>query len=118
MDLELAYECDGADDYLKRQLVCYVAGATAEELLTGEQIGFCPGGIYTGDWNGAADCVVALAGDNEDRQSEISRRAFDKANHILRENWAVVEMLAAALLKHRTLSREQVAELVEGVDRA
>jgi ATP-dependent Zn protease len=101
-----------SDDYLRRHLVCFLAGAVAEEILTGEPVELGPGSMYRGDWNGATDCVVALAGKDVKRQAAESEEAFTKTRAILRENWAVVVALAEALIEHRELTREQVLAIV------
>lgn len=118
VDFGLWYGTDNGDEYLEAQLACYVAEAVAEELLTGQEVDFVPGGAYTGDWNGAADCVVELAGADQDLQGEFSGRAFDRARRILRENDRVLSRLADALIEAGELDRKQVAELVKGADDA
>lgn len=114
IDLELIYDADRAGDHLARQLTCYVAGAVAEELLTGKQVEFVPGTQFTGDWNGAADCVLGLAGDDENLQAEISQRAFDKARSILEGNWNAVVMIAYALQVRGSLDRATLLEMLRG----
>jgi ATP-dependent Zn protease len=113
VDLDSAYGSpEESDDYLRRHLVCFLAGAVAEEILTGEPVELGPGSMYRGDWNGATDCVVALAGKDVKRQAAESEEAFTKTRAILRENWAVVVALAEALIEHRELTREQVLAIV------
>ena len=112
VDLEMVYG-DESNDYINRRLVCYLAGAVAEEILTGEQVDFRPGGVYTDDWTGAADCVLDLAGPNEERQAIVGEKAFGRTNAIPRNNWTATEALADALLKHGTITFEQVSKIIE-----
>ena len=113
IDLDLAHGSpDESNDYLRRHLVCFLAGAVAEEILTGEPVELGPRSTYRGDWNGAADCVVELAGKDVKRQAAEGEDAFRKTRAILRENWSVVATLAEALIEHRELTREQVLAIV------
>jgi ATP-dependent Zn protease len=113
VDLDSAYGSpEESDDYLRRHLVCFLAGAVAEEILTGEPVDLGPKSAYRGDWNGAADCVVAMAGLDVERQVAEGAEAFKKTRAILRGNWAVVVALAEALIEQRELTREQVLDVV------
>ncbi len=108
----------GDVEYVEAQHACYVAGAVAEELLTGEQVEFVPGGEYHSDWQGASVCVVELAGRDLDLQGEIGDLAFGRARRILEENWEAVAGLATALMASGKLERQQVEELLKGVEDA
>ncbi|MBA2692545.1 MAG: hypothetical protein H0U65_08645 [Rubrobacter sp.] len=111
-DIAYVWECSNEsedDEYLEKHLVCLVAGAKAEELLTGEEHD-----LEGTDFERAADFVLHLAGSEEERQLEVSGKAFDEAERLLRRNWHVVERLAAQLAEHRTLSAERVVEIVKG----
>ncbi len=104
----------GGDEYVEAQHACYVAGAVAEELLTGEQVEFVPDGEFNSDWQGASDCVVELAGHDPELQGEFGDRAFGRARRILEENWETVEKVATALMASGKLERRQVEELLKG----
>lgn len=111
VNLESAFGDEG-ESYLERQLDCYFAGVLAEEILIGEEIEFCPGGVYTNDWNGAADCVELLAGRDLNLQGRISERSRSGVKAILDKNWDRVTALANAALERGTLSCKQVIEIL------
>jgi ATP-dependent Zn protease len=112
VDYALVYNSDRAHDYVERQLVCYYAGAVAEEVLTGEPVDWGPGGYYDSDWNGSADCVVELAGYDLDKQAQVSDSGWKKAQTIMAENWDKVRTLAEALTEHREADRDTVERLL------
>jgi hypothetical protein len=113
VDYALVYDSDRADDYLERQLVCYYAGAVAEEVLTGEPVDWGPGGYYDSDWNGSADCVVELAGHDLEKQGQVSESGWMKAQTIMAENWEKVGTLAETLIEHGKLDGDRVGSLLE-----
>ena len=113
VDYALVYNSDLADDYLERQLVCYYAGAVAEEVLTGEPVDWRPGGHYNSDWNGSANCVVELAGYDEEKQAQVSESGWMKAQTIMAENWDKVRTLAEALIEHGKMDPDRVESLLE-----
>ncbi len=77
-----------------------------------------PGAEYHSDWQGASVCVVELAGRDLDLQGEIGDLAFGRARRILEENWEAVAGLATALMASGKLERQQVEELLKGVEDA
>jgi ATP-dependent Zn protease len=112
VDYALVYDSDRADDYLERQLVCYYAGAAAEEVLTGEPVDWGPRGYYRSDWNGSADCVVELAGHDSEKQAQVSESGWVKAQTTMAENWDKVRTLAEALIEHGKLDGDSVERLL------
>jgi hypothetical protein len=113
VDYALVYDSDRADNYVERQLVCYYAGAAAEEVLTGEPVDWGPGGNYRSDWNGSANCVVELAGYDEEKQAQVSESGWMKAQTIMVENWDKVRTLADALIEHGKLDPDRVESILE-----
>ena len=75
-----------------------------------------PGGYYDSDWNGSADCVVELAGYDEEKQDQVSESGFMKAQTIMAENWDKVRTLAEALIAHGKVDPDRVESLLEDVD--
>jgi ATP-dependent Zn protease len=114
VDYALVYNSDLADDYLECQLVCYYAGAVAEEHLTGERVDWGPGGPYNSDWQGSADCVVELAGRDLEKQGQVSEAGWMRAQTIMAENWDKVRTLAEALIEHGKMDSDRVESLLEG----
>ena len=113
VDYAQVYDSDRADDYLERQLICYYAGAAAEEALTGEPVDWGPGGRFNSDWNGSADCVVELAGHDLEKQGQVSKSGWMKAQTIMAENWAKVRTLGEALVEHGKLDGDRVQSLLD-----
>lgn len=110
VDLEMLY--GGEDEYAEKHLACYFAGAVAEEILTGEEVEFVPGGCYGGDWNGAADCVVEIAGRDQDLQVKVSEREYAHAREILQQSWDSVDRFAETLLSQERLSRPEILNIL------
>jgi len=112
VDLAQVYDSDRGDEYVKRQLVCYYAGAAAEEHLTGEPVDWRPGGPYNSDWQGSAACVVELAGYDEEEQGKVSEAGWMRAQTIMAENWDKVRMLAEALIEHGEMDGDRAVRLL------
>jgi len=118
VDYARVYDSDRADDYVERQLVCYYAGAAAEEVLTEEPVEWGHRGYYRSDWNGSADCVVELAGYDEEKQQQVSETGWMKAHTIMTENWDKVRTLAEALIEHGKVDGDRVERLLIDDERA
>jgi ATP-dependent Zn protease len=99
------YLDEDADEYLGKHLVVCQAGAVAEEILTGQ----LPE-LEGNDREGTVEILIRIS----DPENNVAKHqeSMDRAREILRDNWPKVQRLAAALLKHRELSAEQVEDLL------
>jgi ATP-dependent Zn protease len=114
-DFAVIWEAGGPewDSYLKAQLAVFLAGAVAEEIYAGEEVE-----LEGNDLRFAVDLVLHLAGPEETDQIELSERAAETARRILRDNWPVVETLAAELLEHEEAPQRRVLEILDPIPRS
>jgi len=98
------YGDEDADEHLEDHLLVCLAGAVAEEKLTGKRPE-----LEGNDRQGAGDILIRIApGTNGAKMEE----SIDRARDILSENWSNVTTLAEALLEHGKLSAGQVRTLL------
>ncbi len=105
---------------LCHHLVSSCAGVKAEELHTGrptdrEDPSTDPGSPGS-DWATVGLLISKLAGPEENASVTLHKRANEKAQRILRENWRGVEAVAEALLRHRNLESAYLSRILEEAD--
>ena len=92
---------------VERRLLCTAAGMVAESMVSGRR-----------DWDEACedlDLAVGLAMkvvDDCERVIPFLEIVREHTEDLLRRNWGAVEALADALIEHRSLSGEEVRQLL------
>jgi hypothetical protein len=104
------------DEVLEVYLVSLLAGIKAVEILTGEDTHpYDPNAdlsLLDSDYGQAGSVILSLAGPTAESQAAVYEQAVSQAEGLLREIWPTVEVLAEALLKHKTLTGSECAEIV------
>jgi hypothetical protein len=88
-------------DWLEDEILILFAGMVAESQITGS---YCESGAAQ-DLRGIRRYALMRAG-GERQVERLERRLLDKTEHLLAdaETWKAIEMIAAALLEHETIS--------------
>lgn len=94
---------EGNIEVLESHLAVCLAGATAQELFTGEFVELEGNDLY------GATRLMGSLGDTASDEAE------QRAKDILRTEWTTVEALAARLLEQGELNSEQAVAVIEGV---
>jgi hypothetical protein len=104
------------DEVLEVYLVSLLSGIKTVEILTGEETHpdnpNADLSLVDSDYDQVGRVISSLAGPTAESQAAVYEEACSQAESFLQENWPAVEAVAEALLKHKTLTGSECAEIV------
>ena len=95
-------------------IVIYLAGATAEELLHGREAVVDPDEPRSSDETQVIGRLVRMCGANYEAQNELLADSLARARVLVKDHWEKIEAVAEALLEQTTLSGPETEELING----